>query len=115
MEELQTWYDGKHDAPGDHGLKRRQWAFNFIQILSELAVERPDLLGLIVSVRDNTTEAFRQIHRIGPIVVDFKGETAREDRKRLLLHRLFENRTNFPSPEIEHIGAAYATGRNPFL
>src|SRR5207302_3781557 len=83
LDELQTWYDGKHDDPGAHGPKRQQWAFNFIQILSELAVERPDLLLLIVSVRDNSTEAFRQIHRVGPIVVDFKGETPREDRKRL--------------------------------
>jgi guanosine-3',5'-bis(diphosphate) 3'-pyrophosphohydrolase len=38
---------------------------------------------LIVSVRDHSTDAYRQIHRIGPVVVDFKGETAKEDRKRL--------------------------------
>lgn len=34
---------------------------------------------------------YRQIHRIGPDVVDFKGETAREERKKLLLHRLFDS------------------------
>jgi len=115
LDELQTWFDGKHDEPGQHGLKRRQWAFNFIQILSELAVQRPDLLCLIVSVRDNTTDAFRQIHRVGPLVIDFKGETAREDRKKLLLHRLFENRSNFANAEIERMVAVYANERNRLL
>lgn len=57
LDEFQTWFDGLHDEPGDNGLKRRQWAFNFVQILSELAKERPDLLMLIVSVRDATTES----------------------------------------------------------
>ena len=45
----------------------------------------PTCLCLIVSVRDSTTEAYRQIHRVGPTLIDFKGETAREDRKRLAL------------------------------
>lgn len=111
LDEYQTWFDGLHDEPGDTGLKRRQWAFNFIQILSELAKERPDLLMLIVSVRDTTTEGYRQIHRIGPVIIDFKGETAKEDRKRLLLHRLFENRAQFAIPAIEQIVASYAQER----
>lgn len=111
LDELQTWFDGLQDDPSDHGPKRRQWAFNFIQILSELAKDRPDLLSLIVSVRDSTTEAFRQVHRVGPILIDFKGETAREDRKRLLLHRLFQNRDNFGDAEIEQAVAPYATER----
>ena len=111
LDEFQTWFDGLHDDPGDTGLKRRQWAFNFVQILSELAKERPDLLMLIVSVRDNTTEGYRQIHRIGPMIIDFKGETAKEDRKRLLLHRLFENRAQFTTPAIEQIVAPYAQER----
>lgn len=111
LDEFQTWFDGLNDDPGDTGLKRRQWAFNFIQILSELAKERPDLLMLIVSVRDTTTEGFRQIHRIGPVIVDFKGESAKEDRKRLLLHRLFENRSQFSVPAIEQIVAPYAQER----
>ncbi|HET6882818.1 MAG TPA: hypothetical protein VFI31_21805, partial [Pirellulales bacterium] len=54
LDEFQTWFDGLRDEPGDHGRKLRHWAFNFIQILSELAKERPDLLCLVVSVRDNT-------------------------------------------------------------
>ena len=115
LDELQTWFDGLQDDPNDHGPKRRQWAFNFIQNLSELAQDRPDLLCLIVSVRDSTTEAYRQIHRIGPTLIDFKGETAREDRKRLLLHRLFQNRDNFADAEIERIVDVYASERNRLL
>ena len=93
----------------------RQWAFNFIQILSELAKERPDLLCLIVSVRNSTTESYRQIHRDGPVLVDFKGETTREDRKQLVLHRLFQNRNNVADAEIEQIVSAYADERNHLL
>lgn len=111
LDEFQTWFDGLHDDIGDTGLKRKQWAFNFVQILSELAKERPDLLMLIVSVRDTTTDGYRQIHRISPIVIDFKGESAKEDRKRLLLHRLFENRAQFTLPAIEQTVAAYAAER----
>jgi len=111
LDEFQTWFDGLHDDVGDTGLKRKQWAFNFVQILSELAKERPDLLMLIVSVRDTTTEGYRQIHRIGPVVIDFKGEAAKEDRKRLLLHRLFDNRAQFSIPAIEQTVGAYAAER----
>jgi hypothetical protein len=115
LDELQTWFDGLQDDPSDHGPKRRQWDFNFIQILSELAKERPDLLCLVASVRDNTTDAFRQIHRVGPILIDFTGDTAREDRKRLVLHRLFQNRDNFAPAEIERTVDTYASERNRLL
>ena len=115
LDEFQTWFDGLHDEAGDTGRKRRQWAFNFIQTLSELATQRPDLFVLIVSVRDNTTDAFKQIHRDGPVLVDFKGETAKDDRKRLLLHRLFKNRDQFGSDYIERTVDAYATERNRLL
>lgn len=111
LDEFQTWFDGLHDEPGDSGPKRRQWSFNFIQILSELAKERPDLLFLIVSVRDTATDAFRQIHRDGPALVDFKGESTRGDRKRLVLHRLFENRDNFAADDVGRAVAAYAGER----
>jgi len=111
LDEFQTWFDGLHDDVADTGFKRKQWAFNFVQILSELAKERPDLLMLIVSVRDTTTDGYRQIHRIGPVVIDFKGEAAKEDRKRLLLHRLFENRAQFTQPAIEQTVSAYAAER----
>ncbi len=111
LDEMQTWYDGLHNEPGPTGKKRLQWAFNFLQTLSELAEDRPDLFCLVVSVRDNTTEAFKQIHRKSPVVIDFKGETAREDRKRLVLHRLFQNRSNVPAAEVEQIVGAYAAER----
>lgn len=111
LDELQTWYDGLHDEGGNEGKKRLQWAFNFIQTLSELAEDRPDLFCLVVSVRDNSTEAFKQIHRKGPVVIDFKGETARDDRKRLVLHRLFKNRSNIPASAVEQIVAGYANER----
>jgi hypothetical protein len=97
--------------PGPEGKKRLHWAFNFIQTLSELAEDRPDLFSLVVSVRDNTTDAFQQIHRKSPVVIDFKGETAREDRKKLVLHRLFQNRSNVPQAEIEQAVHVYATER----
>lgn len=115
LDEFQTWFDGLHDDPGESGRKRRQWAFNFIQNLSELAAQRPDLFVFIVSVRDNTTDAFKQIHRDGPILVDFKGETAKEDRKRLLLHRLFKNRDQFGADYVERAVDVYASERNRLL
>ena len=115
LDEFQTWFDGLSDTAGDTGPKRRKWAFNFIQILSELSKERPDLFVLVVSVRDNTTEAFKQIHRDGPVVIDFKGETAKEDRKRLLLHRLFKNRDHFNDDDIEQKVDVYASERNRLL
>lgn len=111
LDEFQTWYDGLNDEPGDTGLKRKTWAFNFVQMLSELAKERPDLLMLIVSVRDTTTEGFRQVNRVTPVLIDFKGEAAKEDRKRLLLHRLFENRAQFTQTAIEQTVSAYAAER----
>ena len=115
LDEFQTWFDGLSDTAGDTGPKRRQWAFNFIQILSELSKERPDLFMLVVSVRDSTTEAFRQIHRDGPVIIDFKGETAKDDRKRLLLHRLFKNRDHFSDDDIELKVDTYAGERNRLL
>lgn len=111
LDEFQTWFDGLHDQPGDQGPKRRQWAFNFVQTLSELATERPDLLVLIVSVRESSTDAYQQIWRVGPLLVDFSGETAKSDRKRLVLHRLFENRDNFATSDIENVAAPYASER----
>ena len=115
LDEFQTWFDGLSDTAGDSGPKRRQWASNFIQILSELSKERPDLFMLVVSVRDNTTDAFRQIHRDSPVVIDFKGETAKDDRKRLLLHRLFKNRDHFSDRDITQEVDVYANERNRLL
>lgn len=98
LDEFQTWYDGLTNTKQ---FPWRTWAFNFIQLLSEIAKEHPELLVLVVSVRNGETEAYQQIHRVNPRQVDFKGPNARRDRLRLLLHRLFDNRMNVPPAQIE--------------
>lgn len=98
LDEYQTWFDGLVEEPAR---PQRTWAFNFIQLLSEIAVDHPDLLLLVVTVRDGTTDAYQQIHRVNPVQVDFKGPSARQDRLRLLLHRLFENRHQVADQAID--------------
>jgi hypothetical protein len=97
LDEFQTWYDGLTNTKQ---FPWRTWAFNFIQLLSEIAKEYPELLVLVVSVRDGETEAYQQIHRVNPRQIDFKGPNARRDRLRLLLHRLFDNRMQVPEAQI---------------
>lgn len=98
LDEYQTWFEGLSNNAKQ---KSRNWAFNFIQILSEIAQKHPDLLVLVVSVRDGNTDAYQQIHRVNPVLVDFKGPLANRDRQRLLLYRIFENRMQVPAPKIE--------------
>ncbi|MCP3685981.1 MAG: DUF499 domain-containing protein [bacterium] len=97
LDEFQTWYDGLTNTKQ---YPWRNWAFNFIQILSEIAKEHPDLLVLVISVRNGNTDAFQQVQRVNPIIVDFKGPSAKQDRLRLLLHRLFENRDQVANDRI---------------
>jgi len=97
LDEFQTWFDGLTD---NHKAKTKTWAFNFIQLLSEIANDRPDLLVFVTSIRDNQSQAFQQIHRINPVLVDFQGAQAKHDRQRLLLYRIFENRLMVPGNEI---------------
>src|ERR1700692_2545389 len=97
LDEFQTWFDGLSDSPK---AKVQTWASNFIQLLSEIANDRPDLLVLVVSIRDSQSQAYQQIHRINPVLVDFQGTQAKEDRQRLLLYRIFENRLNVPGVQI---------------
>ena len=97
LDEFQTWFDGLTNSKQQ---PRRNWAFNFIQILSEIAKEHPDLLLLVVSVRNGSTDALQQVQRVNPIIVDFKGPTAKQDRLHLLLHRLFENRAQVADDKI---------------
>ncbi len=106
LDEFQTWYDGLTNTKQ---FPWRTWAFNFIQLLSEIAKEHPELLVLVVSVRNGETEAYQQIHRVNPWPVDFKGPNARRDRLRLLLHRLFENRMQVPDTQIENTIAAHVS------
>ena len=92
--------------PGIDGLTNtrqypwRNWAFNFIQILSEIAQKNPELLVLVVSVREGNSDAYQQMHRVNPVVVDFKGPLAKRDRQRLLLYRIFDNRMQIPTAQI---------------
>ncbi|MBD2078375.1 DUF499 domain-containing protein [Leptolyngbya sp. FACHB-17] len=106
LDEFQTWYDGLTNTKQ---YPWRNWAFNFIQLLSEIAKEQPDLLVLVVSVRNGSTDAYQQIHRINPVVVDFKGPNAALDRRRLLLHRLFENRLQLNEGDIANLIAVHVS------
>jgi hypothetical protein len=93
LDEFQTWYDGLTNTKQ---YPWKNWAFNFIQILSEIAKERPDLLVLVISVRNGGSDAYQQVHRVNPVAIDFKAggnaERIQQDRRRMLLHRLFDNR-----------------------
>jgi hypothetical protein len=111
LDELQTWYDGTVDEPGNSGNKYRSWAFSFLQMLSEIATEYPEHLVLIVSVRNTHTDAFSQLRRNNPRLIDFLTPAARRDRQRLILHRLFENRRFIPEPEVRSLTAAYRQER----
>jgi len=97
LDEFQTWFEGLTNTKQ---IPWRNWAFNFIQILSEIAQKNPELLVLVVSVRDGNSDAYQQIHRVNPVQVDFQGPLAKRDRQRLLLHRIFENRLQVPAPKI---------------
>lgn len=100
LDEFQTWFDGLTNTKQ---FPWRTWAFNFIQLLSEIAKEHPDLLVLVVSVRNGSTDAFQQIQRVNPIIIDFQGPSAKHDRARLLLHRLFENRLQVGRDQIDSL------------
>jgi hypothetical protein len=102
LDEFQTWYDGLTNTKQ---YPWKNWAFNFIQILSEIAKEHPELLVLVVSVRNGGTDAYQQIHRVNPVQIDFKAggspDRIQHDRRRMLLHRLFENRLQIAPSSVE--------------
>lgn len=104
LDEYQTWFDG---LPNSRQQPRRTWAFNFIQVLSEIAAEHPDRLLLIASVRDGSTDAYQQIHRLNPRIIDFSDPLTKRDRHRLLLHRIFTNRRQIDPKEIEELSAPH--------
>jgi hypothetical protein len=97
LDEFQTWYEGLTNTKQ---FPWRNWAFNFIQILSEIAQNEPSKLCLVVSVRDGGSDAYQQVRRVNPVDVDFKGPFAKRDRQRLLLYRIFENRMQLPEENI---------------
>ena len=102
LDEFQTWFDGLTNTKQ---YPWKNWAFNFIQILSEIAKERPDLLVLVISVRNGGSDAYQQVHRVNPVAIDFKAggnaERIQQDRRRMLLHRLFDNRLQIAPASIE--------------
>lgn len=102
LDEFQTWFDGLTNTKQ---YPWKTWAFNFVQILSEIAKERPDLLVLVISVRNGGSDAYQQVHRVNPVAIDFKAggnaERIQQDRRRMLLHRLFDNRMQIAKPNIE--------------
>lgn len=109
LDEFQTWFDGLADKRQN---PQRTWAFNTIQLLSEISRTHPELLVLVLSVRNGRTDAFQQVQRVAPILIDFKGPTAKSDRQSLLLHRLFENRMQVPNFQIEMLNETHV---NEFL
>jgi hypothetical protein len=104
LDEFQTWYEGLTNTKQ---YPRRNWAFNFIQILSEIAENYPERLTLVLSVRDGDSDAAQQVYRVNPIRIDFKGPEAKQDRQKLLLYRIFENRMQVHSSEIEILIACH--------
>ncbi len=100
LDEFQTWYEGLTNTK-QH--PRRNWAFNFIQILSEISETHPELLTLVLSVREGDSDAAQQVYRINPVRVDFKGPEAKRDRQKLLLYRIFENRNQILDYDIENL------------
>jgi hypothetical protein len=68
LDEFQTWFDGLTNTKQ---YPWKNWAFNFIQILSEIAKEHPELLVLVISVRNGGSDAYQQVHRVNPVAIDF--------------------------------------------
>jgi Protein of unknown function (DUF499) len=101
LDEFQTWFDGLTNTKQ---YPWKNWAFNFIQILSEIAKARPDLLVLVISVRNGGSDAYQQVHRVNPVAIDFMAgghpDRVQQDRRRMLLHRLFTNRLQITRPGI---------------
>ena len=104
LDEFQTWFDGLTNTKQ---YPRKHWAYNFIQILSEIAKNRPDLLVLVISVRNGGSDAYQQVHRVNPVAIDFKAggnsERIQQDRRRMLLYRLFDNRLQISEANIESL------------
>lgn len=94
LDEFQTWYANLSG-------KAESWAFNFIQILTDIAKNYPDIFKLVVSVRNGQGDAFGQLHRESPRLVNFTGATSKQDRQKLLLHRIFENRGQISRDQIK--------------
>ncbi|MDR0374944.1 MAG: hypothetical protein LBH85_04395 [Treponema sp.] len=109
LDEFQTWFNSLPKEK--NGIPIQANAFNFIQLLSEIAKDHPEKLMLAVSVLDTNNNAYTQVRRQNPIDIDFLSPEARQERQKLLLHRLFENRENIAVSGIKSTGAVYAKER----
>lgn len=110
LDEFQTWFD---TLTNTKQYPWKNWAFNFIQILSEIAKEHPELLVLVISVRNGGSDAYQQVHRVNPVAIDFMAggnpERVQQDRRRMLLHRLFTNRLQITKPHIAALIESHVT------
>jgi|JI9StandDraft_1071089.scaffolds.fasta_scaffold16173_1 hypothetical protein len=104
LDEFQTWFEGRIETQANPS---KTHAFNFIQILSEIATHRPDLLILVASVRDSGSDAAQQIYRINPARIAFNNPQTKKDRLRLILYRIFENRMNISVNQIDSLIAIH--------
>jgi hypothetical protein len=80
LDEFQTWFEGLTNS---NQYKRKAWAFNFIQILSEISEKQPELDACGICAR-RSPDAAQQLFRVNPVRIDFKGPEAKRDRQRLL-------------------------------
>jgi len=101
LDEFQIWFETLDSRKEPH----QQRALNFLQILADIATTRPDLLKLVVSVRNGQSEVVTELRRKSHELIDFKAagapDAVRRDRRQMLLHRLFENRGNVNPRDIE--------------
>jgi hypothetical protein len=109
LDEFQTWYNSLPEKKDSVPVQAN--AFNFIQLLSEIAKSCPEKFILVTSVLDSDNNAYKQIRRQNPVDIDFLGAEAKSERQKLLLHRLFENRDNISPSDIQDICDAYAHER----
>ncbi len=68
---------------------------------------------LVISVRNGGSDAYQQVHRVNPVAIDFKAggnaEKIQQDRRRMLLHRLFDNRMQIANGNIEGLISKHIT------
>ena len=71
------------------------------------------LLVLVIAVRNGGSDAYQQVHRVNPVAIDFKAggnaERIQQDRRRMLLHRLFDNRLQIAPASIEALVGKHVT------
>lgn len=95
LDEYQTWYNS---IPSK---KAQNWADGFVQVLTEIAEKNPECLKFVVSVRNSDGDAFGQLNRLAPRKINFSSSASKNDRQKLLMHRIFENRGQISRDQIK--------------